>query len=89
MYINSLKKQGSQSYIYEELKKKASLDFQNQVKGDPISYANFMSRRMNYAKTEKDIENILTITYQYNEFDQEKIQECLDLMNPKNMFTII
>ena len=52
MYINQLKKEGSKSYIYQELKDKAMLDFDNLVKGDPISYANFMSRRMNYAKTE-------------------------------------
>lgn len=84
-----MKKEGSKSYIYDELRNKASLDFENLVKGDPISYANFMSRRMNYAKTEADIENMLTITYEYSQFDQEKILEFLELMKPRNMFTII
>ena len=87
MYINQLKQDGPQRYIYEELKMKSQIDFENQGKAGTMSYV-FLGSRMNSMKQEGDVEDLLTIPFTYEGFDIEEIQEKLDLLNPSNMFTI-
>ena len=50
MFINKIKKEGVQEYIYNELKNKRKIDFENIKKVGALEYSQTLARRLNYMK---------------------------------------
>ena len=55
MFINQIKEEGVQDYIYEEFKLKSAIDFANITSGSPLSTATSLARKLNYIKDPVDI----------------------------------
>jgi len=47
-----------------------------------------IGRRMNFIKTDEDIQDILWLPYAYEKFNPEDIQQRMNLLVPENMYAI-
>ena len=57
-------------YIYEEIKNKKLLDFDNLTKHNAVMTAKSLADRMRYINNEKDLDEILFKPYHYEHFDK-------------------
>ena len=48
LMINNIKKEGPKDFIFNEMKVKSGIDFQNYSKCDSVRLATQIGRRMNY-----------------------------------------
>jgi len=55
MFINEIKSEGVQDYIFDELKHKNQLEFNNEKKMSPMETANDLSRKLNWNLKKDDI----------------------------------
>lgn len=88
MYINKIRNDGPQEYIYTEMREKALIDFENLTKSKAITYSSTLARRMNYITDDADIDDLLRLPYVYEKFDEEDINKRLDRLQPENMWVI-
>ena len=88
MFINQLKSEGVQPYIYEEFQTKKQIDFENITKSPAMRYGNMLGRRMNYMSDEKDVDNILWTPYGFEKFNQKDIEDRMAKLVPENMLAI-
>ena len=88
MFINQIKSEGVQDYIFEEFQHKSKIDFANATAAGAISAATSYARKMNFIKEEGDIEEINRKPYLYLNLDKADITNRLNLMNPENMYVI-
>jgi secreted Zn-dependent insulinase-like peptidase len=88
MFINKLRSQEVREYIYQELKNKKLLDFDNLTKGKAMNTAKSMADRLRYIYKEEDIDDILFYPYDYQEMDSEDIKMRLEMLTPDNMIAI-
>ncbi len=51
LFINKIREEGVQEYIYEELKNKKIIDFDNITKHQALSYAQKLAKQLNYYKS--------------------------------------
>lgn len=95
MFINVMRREGAQAYIYNEEKQKSIIDFEAQTKREAIFTAKSLSRFLSYYqqrfKTEDEdelVENLLWSRYGFDHFDKEEIESLVDMLVPTNMFAI-
>jgi len=85
MFINKLKSQDVRDYIYDEIKNKSLIDFNNTTKQKAINLSNSLSRRMNFMRDEDRIDDILKYPYMYENLEKTDIKTRLECMTPDNM----
>ena len=88
MFINQIKKEGVQDYIFSEFQLKSTIDFNNLSKLDSTSASVNFARKMNFIKEEEDIKEINRKAFLYDKLDKEDILNRLELMEPNNMYVI-
>jgi len=88
MFINKIKAEGVQGYIYDELRYKSLIDFANLSKQDALSTATSLARRAKFIQNEDDIRHILQKPFIFEALDQDDIMARLNLMVPQNMYVI-
>lgn len=87
-FINKIKAEGPQEYVYQELKSKDEIDFQNVAKCEAVRYANMLGKRMNFMAQSDDANLLLKMPYQLDGMDADEIKKMLDLLTPENMFGV-
>lgn len=88
MFINQIRKEGPQPYVYGEFQSKKAIDFENITKAPALRFGNMLGRSMNYMKRDEDIDDILWNPYNFEHFDPKDIQKRMDLLVPENMLAI-
>lgn len=88
MYINNLKKEGIKDYVFEELKYKNQMDFNNQRKLGALETAVDLSRKMNFNHNETDIMEINRKPFLFETINKDDILNRLNLMKADNMYAI-
>jgi hypothetical protein len=88
MFINQIKKEGVQDYIFSEFQLKSAIDFNNLSKLDSTSASVNFARKMNFIKDEDDIKEINRKAFLYDKLDKDDIMNRLELMEPNNMYVI-
>jgi len=88
MFINQIKKEGVQDYIFSEFQLKSAIDFNNLSKLDSTSASVNFARKMNFIKEEEDIKEINRKAFLYEKLDKDDIMNRLELMEPNNMYVI-
>lgn len=89
VFIDSIKKEGPQAYVYAEKQQKAEIDFENVTKVDAVKYANALARRMNYMANDADADKLLKMPYLLEGIDEADIKARLALLTPENMFAVL
>jgi secreted Zn-dependent insulinase-like peptidase len=78
-------------YIYEELRQKKRIDFDNLTKPSALNSAISLAMKMNRIKRDtltesQEIEDINWIGHDFQFFNKDAFIECLKLLTPQNMF---
>lgn len=89
-FINQIRDEGPQEYIYQEKQRMGLIGFDNVTKGGGLDYARLLGKRMNHMNeiNEEDVKNMLYNTFAFEEFDKEDIAMRLKLLVPENMIAI-
>lgn len=87
-FINKIKEEGPQDYVFEEKKIKSKIDFDNIVKTSPMQYGNMLARRLSSYDKSADINLILKAPYLMEKIDKDDIMAKLALFRPDNMFIV-
>lgn len=87
-FINKIKEEGPQDYVFEEKKVKSKIDFDNIVKTSPMQYGNMLARRLSSYDKSADINLILKAPYLMEKIDKDDIMAKLALFRPDNMFIV-
>ena len=69
MFINQIKSEGAQEYIFEEFQCKSVIDFKNLTNPSPLGTASSLSRKMNFMK-DKDMPFIHKKPFIYETLDK-------------------
>lgn len=86
-YINKIKKEEVQEFVFREMQKKSQIDFDYKTKTTALGYAQNLARRLMRVK-EEDINDTLWIPHAYEIFDKQEIRRRLDMLVPENSYTI-
>lgn len=87
MQINQIQRAGPKEYIYEEIKSKSAIDFENYSKAKALNQATGFAKNLMYnVKEDEDAANIIWNSYAFEKFDVEEIEALLSLLTPDNMF---
>jgi insulysin len=80
-FIDLTRREGIESWIYDELRVMAELAFRYQEPSDPVSYVSSMSRRLqDYPAAE-----LITAAYTYESFQPVLLNQVLDALRPDNV----
>ncbi|XP_070209984.1 insulin-degrading enzyme-like [Littorina saxatilis] len=80
-YINMLKKEGPQEWVFQECMDLSTMQFRFKDKEKPRNYVCHLSNMLN----EFPIEEVLSAPYLFNEFRPDVINMILDLLTPENI----
>lgn len=87
-YINEIKEEGIKDYVFDELKYKSLIDFNNSPKQKSLETAVDLSRKMNANLNQSDIPEILRKPFLFEHINKPDIMKRLELMKADNMFVI-
>ena len=87
-YINQIKEEGIKDYVFDELKYKNLIDFNNSPKQKSLETAVDLSRKMNANLNQSDISQIFRKPFLYEHINKPDIMQRLDLMKADNMYVI-
>lgn len=88
MFINRIKEDGVQDYIFEEFKYKSKIDYRNYSHGDAQSTAISLARKLRSIKDDEEVADIVRAPFVYECLDKEDITRRLESMHPMNMYVI-
>ena len=94
-YLNKIKKEGPLDYVYNELKQKNLIDFNNMTKNSALRAAQSHARRLMYngrcindENEDEIVSNILINPYLYENFNKEEMIDFLNKFKVDNSFII-
>jgi secreted Zn-dependent insulinase-like peptidase len=87
-FINDIKTLGIKDYVFDELKNKNLMDFNNAPKQAPLETAVDLSRKMNANLNQSDIAEINRKPFLFEHINKDDIMNRLNLMKADNMYAI-
>lgn len=88
MFIDRIKQDGVQDYIFEEFQYKSKIDYRNYSHGDAEGTAISLARKLRSIKDDEEVAEIIRAPFIYESLDKEDITRRLDSMHPENMYVI-
>ena len=84
-YLNLLREQGSQEWIFEETRNVAETQFRFLSQRDPMDYVSGLASQMHSYPAEQ----FLSGPYKLFDYDPAQVEELLDCMIPRNVLLIL
>ena len=79
-YINILRKEGAQEWVYQEMKEIGEMQFRFPEKSSARQIVSSYARRLVQEEDEEDLENFVYNKTAYRGFDKKEIDEAIDLL---------
>lgn len=74
--------------MYEEVRRKSLIDFDNITKAGALESAQMLAHRINFMNDDKHINDILYHPFAFEDFDKQDIKMRLNCLVPENMYVI-
>ena len=88
MFVNRIKEDGVQEYVFEEFQYKSKIDFRNYSHGDAQSTAISLARKLRFIKDDEEVADIVRAPFVYEALDKDDVGRRLDCLHPENMYVI-